>query len=164
MPRNPDDGGDDEVGYGRPPKRHQFKPGASGNPKGGNGRKKATRSASVAETVADDVADELNETLIVRENGHEKRISKRRAFVKALINSAIKGDVRAINAVVALAKNFGAAPLDGAPNEDDEESQDELDDLEILESFVERERQRRARRDDAQQPSSKNPTGEDNEQ
>lgn len=25
---------DDAVGYGRPPKRHQFQPGKSGNPRG----------------------------------------------------------------------------------------------------------------------------------
>jgi len=29
-----DDHDDDDVGYGKPPKRHQFKPGQSGNPKG----------------------------------------------------------------------------------------------------------------------------------
>ena len=38
-----DAGGEGEVGYGKPPKQHQFKPGHSGNPKG---RPKAAQNAN----------------------------------------------------------------------------------------------------------------------
>lgn len=126
------------MSYGRPPKDHQFKPGQSGNPSG----KKANRASSVdasTPSVFDDIIDELKETLVVRENGRERKISKQRAFIKALVASAIKGDVRAINAVLALARNF-STPTPEATSDDDD-----IEDHEILESFIERERQRRAR-------------------
>ena len=133
---NEDD--DDGTGYGRPPKRHRFKPGQSGNPTGKKS-KRPSGSDTSNPSVFDDVIDELKETLVVRENGRERKISKQRAFIKALVASAIKGDVRAINAVLALARNFSASASD-APSDDDN-----IEDFEILKSFIERERQRRAR-------------------
>ncbi len=33
-PDNDNGNNDEEVGFGRPPKQHQFKPGQSGNPRG----------------------------------------------------------------------------------------------------------------------------------
>ena len=70
-------------------------------------------------------------------NGRERKISKQRAFIKALVAAAIKSDVRAINAVVACARNFGAGVEDEMPAAVDTE------DLDILEAFVTRERKRR---------------------
>jgi hypothetical protein len=84
--------------------------------------------------------DELQETITVRENGRERKISKQRAFVKSLIASAIKGDVRAINAVVAFARHAVIGASEVRPDDDAD-----LEDLDILESFVEREHQRRER-------------------
>jgi hypothetical protein len=137
----------DAVGFGRPPKSGQFQKGRSGNPRGRRAKKNSKFGDGLHPSVLDDVIDELSQPLVVRENGREKKISKQRAFVVALINSAIKGDVRAINAVVALAKNFGPSSADDdiSPNED---SVDDLEDLEILEVFVARERARRARQAD----------------
>src|SRR4051794_41244267 len=116
---------DDEVGYKKPPKAHQFKPGRSGNP---TGRRKA------APTFASDLADEMREPITLRENGRERRVTKQRAFIKALTSLAIKGDIRAINALVACARNF-------APEQTTTKSE-ELDpeDLDILENFIRRKR------------------------
>ena len=50
------------VGYGRPPKEHQFKPGQSGNPKGRPKRQSAT-------TLHGAIAEGLQETVTVRING-----------------------------------------------------------------------------------------------
>ena len=119
---------EDHVGYKRPPKRTQFQPGQSGNPAG---RRKNVRNFRT------DLIEELRETVAVRENGHQRKISKQRAFIKALVATAIKGDVRAINAVVACMRNFdGSAEEQVTPAADTE-------DLDILEAFVARERKRR---------------------
>lgn len=118
------------AGYRRPPKSGQFKPGQSGNPKG---RKKHVANFKT------DLIDELRETITVRENGRERKISKQRAFLKSLMALAIKGDIRAINAIVACTRNFGTGSE--APGADDVDT----DDLDILENYLGRERQRRGR-------------------
>ena len=118
---------DDDVGYKRPPKHTQFKPGQSGNPAG---RRKNVRNFKT------DLMEELREMIVIRENGRERKISKQRAFIKALVAAAIKSDVRAINAVVACTRNFGASDEDDTPTAVDTE------DLDILEAFVTRERKR----------------------
>ncbi len=121
---------DESVGYRRPPKSGQFKPGQSGNPKG---RKKHVANFKT------DLTDELREMITIRENGRERKITKQRAFVKALMALAIKGDIRAINALVACTRNFGAGSESG-----NDETVD-VEDLDILENYLSRERQRRGR-------------------
>jgi hypothetical protein len=118
---------DDEIGYKRPPKRTQFRPGQSGNPAG---RRKNVRNFK------SDLMEELREMIIIRENGRERKISKQRAFIKALVAAAIKSDVRAINAVVACTRNFDSGVEDQVTPTVDTE------DLDILEAFVARERKR----------------------
>jgi hypothetical protein len=118
---------ENDVGYKRPPKHTQFKQGQSGNPAG---RKKNVRNFKT------DLMDELREMIVIRENGRERKISKQRAFIKALVAAAIKSDVRAINAVVGCTRNFGASIEDETPAAVDPE------DLDILEAFVTRERKR----------------------
>jgi len=122
---------EEEVGYKRPPKSGQFKPGQSGNPRG---RKKNVANFKT------DLTAELNELIVVRENGRERRISKQKAFIKALIALAIRGDIRAINAIVACTRNFGA----GA-DQDDAGDGVGSDDLNILQDYLDRERLRRDR-------------------
>jgi hypothetical protein len=78
---------------GGPPKHSQFKKGQSGNPQG---RPRGSRN------LATDLSAELGETVTVREHGHSRRISKQRALIKSLTQKAMKGDVRAIAALLAL--------------------------------------------------------------
>jgi len=85
--------GRDKVGYGRPPKATQFKPGKSGNPKG---RPKGSLN------LVSDLAAELGEQITVREDGRTRRISKQRALIKSLLAKGIQGEVRAAAAVLAL--------------------------------------------------------------
>lgn len=126
-----DDG--DRVGYKRPPKASRFKPGQSGNPKG---RPKNARNLKT------EFLEELSEVIRVREGDREMKISKQRAFVKALVAAAIKGDMRAANALVSFCtRAFGDEnneSLKGPATED----------LEILEEFVGREVRKRASRGD----------------
>ncbi len=86
-----------EVGYGRPPKRNQFKPGQSGNPRG---RPKGTKNLKT------DLVEELAETVVVREGGEPKKITKQRAFVKSTIANAIKGDGKAASIFLRLAEQL----------------------------------------------------------
>jgi hypothetical protein len=129
---------DDAVGYKQPPKSTRFKPGQSGNPKG---KSKHTRNFRT------DLRDELAEQITVRENGRERRVSKQRALVKALVAAAIKGDMRAANAIVTFStKSFTDA--DNAPAE-----ALSSDDQDILDAFVDRELKRR-RHNDKEAPAS----------
>lgn len=84
---------DYQVGYGRPPKAGQFKPGASGNP---TGRRKGSKS------LATDLAEELGETIRIREGDRHLRVSKQRAMLKALVAKALKGDARAASLLINL--------------------------------------------------------------
>lgn len=88
------DSDDDEMGYGKPPKRHQFKPGQSGN---SAGRKKGARGLKT------DLRAELNAKLAVTENGKTKKLRKQQVMLKALFAKALKGDVRAIELIISSA-------------------------------------------------------------
>jgi hypothetical protein len=76
-----------EVGYGKPPKHAQFVKGQSGNPKG---RPKGSRNFATV------IQDELKKRVAVTEDGKRKRITKREAVAKQLVNKAAAGDPRAI--------------------------------------------------------------------
>jgi Family of unknown function (DUF5681) len=84
---------DNKVGYRKPPKSGQFKPGKSGNPKG---RPRGSLN------LATDLAEELSEKITVREDGRPRRVSKQRALIKSLMAKALQGDVRANATILAL--------------------------------------------------------------
>lgn len=131
---------DRDVGYKRPPLHTQFKPGQSGNPRG---RSKNVRNFKT------DLLDELREQIPIRENGRERKISKQRAFIKALVAAAIKGDMRATNALV----SFCTRSLGGQADED-VNTAPTADDIDIIESFVTRERKRRRSQASRQQTAT----------
>ena len=114
--------GRDKIGYGRPPKANQFKPGKSGNPKG---RPKGSLN------LVNDLAAELSELITVREDGRARRISKQRALIKSLLAKGIQGEVRAAAAVLALYARVNVEGLDDQNSIDDAE-------LAILKRFAPR--------------------------
>ena len=78
---------DHEVGYRKPPKSTRFKKGRSGNPRG-----RPKRALNVkAELLA-----ELAETILIREQGKQKKVNKLRAGFKAQAAKAVQGDTKAI--------------------------------------------------------------------
>jgi len=82
----PNDKWDYEVGYGKPPRHTRFKKGQSGNPRG--------RCAG-SKNLSGLLSEALNELVVVAENGGRRKISKRQAIIKQLVNRSAKGDWRA---------------------------------------------------------------------
>jgi len=80
-----------EVGYKKPPRATQFKPGTSGNPKG---RPKRVRSP--LNEILEDVLDAV---VKYRENGKVRTATRREVSLKLLVRQAIKGDVGAADIV-----------------------------------------------------------------
>lgn len=78
---------DDEIGYGRPPERSQFKPGVSGNPKGRPKRKPAAVSEVIKTT--------LSAPIQYREQGRTKTATRTEVGLKKLVENALKGDLTA---------------------------------------------------------------------
>lgn len=85
--------GDYDIGYGKPPKKGQFKPGQSGNPKG---RPKGAKNLKT------ELLEELTERIEIKESGKARKVSKQRGMIKALTIKALSGDARAANIIFGL--------------------------------------------------------------
>ena len=83
-----------DVGYKKPPKHGQFKPGESGNPKG---------KPKGAKNLKTELEEELQEKIVVKEGGKPKNVSKQRAMLKSLMAKAVQGDPRSANAIISMA-------------------------------------------------------------
>jgi hypothetical protein len=82
-----------DVGYGKPPKHSQFKKGTSGNPQG---RRKALAGISIKEILDGDQRGKNGEV-----------ISRREAYVIALVNEALSGNQKAFSKFMNLMHRFG---------------------------------------------------------
>jgi len=91
------DGASFEVGYGRPPRQSQFKPGMSGNPRG---RPKGSKGFDAS------LVRELATKITVTEGGIRKTMSKGEAAAKRLLEKALKGDMPALRYVAETDRNF----------------------------------------------------------
>lgn len=80
--RKPPPGKRADVGYGRPPREHQFKPGQSGN-KGGR-RKGSKNEATI-------INELLNRKIDIRENGRVRKISVLEGILTRFADDALKG-------------------------------------------------------------------------
>jgi len=89
-PLPPDRQPDYQVGHRKPPRETRFQKGQSGNPRG---------RAPGAKNLKSVLSDALSELVIVNENGRRRKISKRQAITKQLVNQAAKGDWRAAKLV-----------------------------------------------------------------
>jgi hypothetical protein len=92
-----DNEGEYEVGYGKPPRNTQFKKGQSGNPRG---------RPSASKNLATLVSEALNEQVVVVENGGRRKISKREAIIKQLVNRSTKADWRAIKILLDIVREI----------------------------------------------------------
>jgi hypothetical protein len=90
--------GDYKVGFCKPPRAHQFKPGNNANPKG---RPKGTRNQKVL------VKELFLELIPAREGNTVKTISKLEALVTQTINDALKGDHKSRLMAIGMAREDG---------------------------------------------------------
>lgn len=86
------------VGYGSPPNHTKWVKGQSGNP---SGRRKG--QANLA-TLLD---RELSAMITITEGGRKKRISKREAVIKAVVNGSVKSDHRALASLIRMLNMLG---------------------------------------------------------
>lgn len=102
-----------EVGYKRPPREHQFKPGQSGNPKG---RPKKNKSFSEV------IKDEMNELIQIQEQGKLKKITKQTALVKRVVTDALSGKTSAIKLLFQIlsSKDFEVKDLEEDLSQEDQ--------------------------------------------
>jgi Family of unknown function (DUF5681) len=89
------------VGYKKPPKHGQFRPGETGNPAG---RTKGVRNLKT------DVKRTLRVPVKVNEGGRSRKISTQAGMLMVLREKALKGDARALDRLVELANRFNNEP------------------------------------------------------
>ena len=82
-----------DIGYGKPPLATRFKSGQSGNPKG---RPKGSKNLKTV------VQQEMSGPIVINEGGRQKRVSRREALIKMMLNKALKGDLKASREVILL--------------------------------------------------------------
>jgi hypothetical protein len=107
-PPPPDE--DEPVGYKRPPKRHQFPPGRSGNPRG------RPRGAKGLKQI---LASEFSQRMKIMEGDKPLKVSKLQLIVKRELEKAMAGNQRAIEHVISLNIQMFGLGLD-EPKEDEE--------------------------------------------
>lgn len=87
--RNDGEGGDYEVGFGKPPKHSQFRPGQSGNPRGAP-RKQRREQVDVAAT--------LSEPIVIQKDGKSREMQpfevSMRTLVRRGLNESHLGSIR----------------------------------------------------------------------
>jgi Family of unknown function (DUF5681) len=110
-----------EVGYGRPPRAHRFKPGQSGNPRG------RPKGAKNEPTILNNL---LHRRIEVREGGRARKVTVFEAILLRFTEDALKGNTKT---AAFLFNRYAAAHGEAQPNDDISD-----DDREVLEAFVRR--------------------------
>jgi hypothetical protein len=92
---------DEEVGYGKPPKAHRFKPGQSGNP---GGRPKGVKNESTI------MRELLGQKVGISHRGKTKRITLHEALYRRVLEDGLKGSLKSIAFLLARHAHASADP------------------------------------------------------
>ena len=109
----------EDVGYGKPPRRHQFKPGESGNPKG---RKKGVKNEV---TILQEL---LQHKVSLNERGKIRKIPLLEAILRKVAEDCLRGNIKSVGFL--LNRYYAAAAGDVAEGDLSE------DDKAILEAYL----------------------------
>ncbi|PLX35622.1 MAG: hypothetical protein C0605_09170 [Hyphomicrobiales bacterium] len=120
-----DDTDNYEVGYAKTPIHSRFKKGQSGNPKG---RPKGQKNAATI------IQKALNEKVTVNVNGHRRKMSKLEASLQVVQQKALKGDLKAFQQLIILAKEAGMLREEFGDNE----TPFPVDEKNLIEAFLKR--------------------------
>ena len=93
---------DYKVGYQKPPRHSQFKPGNRANPHG-RGKRKVRTEAEIVNEI-------MNGRVEFREGGTSKRAPRIELLIKSYGAAALKGDVSAVEALLMIRANFERHP------------------------------------------------------
>jgi uncharacterized protein DUF5681 len=114
---------DYEVGYGKPPRHSRFRKGRSGNPKG---RPRGSKSLATL------FAEALDETVVVKEDGRRRAITKREAIVKQLVNRSAGADLAAMRMLLGMAQALEGRADPGADGTEPGDRSTAEADLEVV--------------------------------
>lgn len=110
----------DEVGYAKPPRAHQFKPGQSGNPKG---RKKGVKNEA---TILQEL---LQQKVALNDRGKRRKIMLLEAVLRRIIEDCLKGNTKSA-AFLLNRYHMHLTGAEAAPSEIGD------DDKAVLEAFL----------------------------
>lgn len=68
--------------------------------------RQSARPAQRRENLSTLVHDALNEQVVVAENGRRRKVSKRQAVIKQLINRSAQGDLKAMQMLLAIMQDI----------------------------------------------------------
>lgn len=111
---------DEEVGYGKPPRAHQFKPGESGNP---NGRPKGRKNEITMLT------EMLYRVISVRQGERQLRMPVIQAMFHRFLEDSLKGNIKAAR--------FLLDRLNAVASEAGQQAELNEDDQAVLKAFTE---------------------------
>ena len=99
---------DDHIArYQRPPRKGQFKPGQSGNPRS---RPKGSKNIRTY------VNEHLNKKIPIIEGGKTRKAPRAEAIAIQLVNQAAKGEPKGLAAIISLTREFDTAVGELRPN------------------------------------------------
>jgi hypothetical protein len=134
------------VGYARPPRRFQFKPGQSGNPTGA--KRKASSIAPDLRALLERV---LNTKVHLRQGEQDRIFSRGAAGIEQLVDQFAAGDRNARRDLMALAEKLGIDLTAGHSQAVESALEENLaaEDEDLLADFVQRYGGHYNRRDDS---------------
>lgn len=100
---HPDRSWDPEVGYGRPPKATQFKPGQSGNPSGRPKGAKTRRFAGGGYVLRDALLAETERCIVIHEGDQTVEVTQLQAAMRRLVILAMQGSIDALRMLLRYA-------------------------------------------------------------
>jgi hypothetical protein len=104
---------EDDVGYGKPPRAHQFKHGESGNPKG---RRKGAKSEA---TILHEL---LQQKISLNERGGTRRITVLEGIIRRITEDSLKGNIKSAAFMLNRLQAMSSGETDESGLSDDEQT------------------------------------------